>query len=200
MCRTNLSVLLAIGLLSGCAAEGPCATDTVCGRVVEGEDARLSKNSVSVEVTLFWHAFLPESPFHPIGAAFEGTLPLDFSIAISEPPPPEATFQIEDPELGVTVDESAPWVGSAQFYLTAPGALETNWEGVEAFDTDLVLGMSRDATLFYTPVDLETTAGIRDLAPRIDDQPIAAGYHLYIGRDEVDLTTPIEAELGYVAD
>jgi hypothetical protein len=100
----------------------------------------------------------------------------------------------------VTVDESAPWVGAAQFYLTAPGALESNWEGVEAFDVGLVLGMSRDATLFYTPVDLETTAGIRDLAPRIDDQPISAGYHLFVEGVEVDLTTPIEAELGYVAD
>ena len=198
--KSMMGLVALFGSLAGCAPQSACADGEVCGRVVEGEDSRLSKDAVSLEVALFWHVFLPGSPFHPISAPFEGTLPLDFSIAISEPPPPEATFQIEDPELGVTVDESAPWVGSAQFYLTAPGALESNWEGVEAFDVGLVLGMSRDATLFYTPVDLETTAGIRDLAPRIDDQPISAGYHLFVEGVEVDLTTPIEAELGYVAD
>ena len=203
------SVLL-VALGSGCVLPMPPTADSAAdprgigADVTAPDDADATEPDVTGEPTafelaLFWQVFDPWHPYHPLSAAYEGTLPSKFSLVLDDPPPAEATYQIEDPELGVVVDESAPWVGCAHVYLTAPGALEENWEGVEAFDVGLVLGMSRDATVFYTPVDLETTAGIRSISGLIDDQPISAGYHLYLGPDEVDLDTPLEAEVGYIA-
>ena len=203
--------ILLVALGSGCVLPMPSTADSAAAdaggigadeTVSSSTDATASDASgepPAFELALFWQVFDPFHPYHPLSAAYEGTLPSKFSLVLDEAPPAEATYQVEDPELGVVVDESAPWVACAHVYLTAPGALEENWEGVEAFDRNLVLGMSRNATVFYTPVDLETAAGIRGFFGYDYDQPISAGYHLYLGLVEVDLDTPLEAEVGYIA-
>ena len=175
----------------------------MCGHVVEAEDARLSReDTVSLDVAIFWHHddIYARQQYAPmVAASVTGNVPVDFSGALPEAPSDDAMIEIENPETGVA-DPGAGRIGIAQVYLTASGAVEENPEGVNSLDVDLVLGMARDVTLFYTPVDLDTTAGIRWFWPQIEDQAIDAGYHLFVEGVEVDLTTPIEAELGYVAD
>ena len=200
-----------VPLVAGLAACAPdstyadgetCADGEMCGRVVEAEDARVSREvAVSLDVAVFWHhddihARVQYWPM--VAASVTGSVPFDFSGALPEGLSDDEMIEIENPETGVA-DPGAGRVGIAQVYLTAPDAVDDNPEGVNAFDVGVVLGMARDVTLFYAPVDLDTTAGIRWFWPQIEDQAIDAGYHLFVDGIEVDLTTPIEAELGYVA-
>ena len=202
--KQMMGLVALFGSLAGCAPQSECAQREVCGRVVEGEAARLSKDdAVSLDVAIFWH--YDGNPgrvqYLPMVAASvtDGSVPFDFSGALPEKLSDDQMIEIENPETGVA-DPGAGRVGIAQVYLTAPDAVDDDPEGVNALDVDLVLGMARDVTLFYTPVDLDTTAGIRWFWPQIDDQAIDTGYHLFVDGVEVDLTTSIEAELGYVAD
>lgn len=129
-----------------------------------------------------WRVFDPEQPSWPLTYEVSGDVPLEFAFDVLEPPPDEARFPIEESD-GATVLPGAERVGSAQIALVSDGAVESNPLGVSAGDLDLVLGMS-DLVLFYTPVDLATTDGVRVWSTI--EAPITAGYHLY------DVTNGVE--------
>ena len=199
--KPMIGLVALLGSLAGCAPQSECAEGEMCGRVVEGQDARLSKEDVSLDVAIFWHHAdtSGRQQYAPmVVASVTGSVPVDFSSALPEAPPDEGMIGIEDSETGV-VDPDAGLIATGRVYLTASGAVGENPEGVNSLDVDLVLGMARAVGLFYTPVDLDSTARIHVLHG-IEDQPLDAGYHLFVEGVEVDLTTPIEAELGYVED
>ena len=199
--KPMMGLVALLGSVAACAPQSECAEGEICGRVVEGEDARLSReDAVSLDVAIFWHYADPggSRQYTPmVVASVTGSVPVDFSNALPVAPPDEAMIGIEDSETGV-VDPDAGLIATGGVYLTASGAVEENPEGVNSLDVDLVLGMARTVGLFYTPVDLDSTARIHALHGI--DQPLDAGYHLFVEGVEVDLTTPIEAELGYVEE
>jgi len=203
--KPMMGLVALFGSLAGCAPESACAEGEVCGRVVEGEDARLSKDAVSLDVAVFWHhddVYARQLYAPMVLASVSSNVPVDFSGALPDAPDDDGLIQIEDPDpdVGVVTDPDAPFVGVGAIYVTSAGAVEDEPERLQGLDQELVLGMVREMTLFYTPVDLDSPAGIRGLWNLLDDEPIGAGYHLYFGAEEVDLNTPVEAELGYVAD
>jgi hypothetical protein len=192
-----------IGGVAGCAPDSARTDREMRGRVVEGADAGLAReDGPSLDVAIFWlHRSEDASrQYAPMKvASVEGDVPVDFSGALPDTPSDDQLIPIHDPKTGFVPDPEGV-VGLGMLYVTAGGALEDNPVGVNALDVGVVLGMARDTLVFFTSVDLETTDGLEPFPTElIDEQPLAAGYHLFIGPDEVDLATPIEAELGYVA-
>jgi hypothetical protein len=179
----------------------PASDLTLRGRVIGGEGKKTVE--ASLDVAVFWLHYNVEGDqrYAPMKvASAEGELPVDFSGALPDAPSADQVRAIHDPKTDFVPDPDAV-IGLGMLYVTTDGALEENPEGVEALDVGVVLGMVRDVRLFFTSVDLETTDGLEPFPSElIDDQSLAAGYHLFFGPDEVDLATPVEAELGYVAD
>ena len=173
----------------------------MCGRVVEGADSRLSReDAVSLDVAILWACHDPtggSSTHAPmLVASVTGNVPVDFSGALPETGlPDDELFPLEDPVTGRT--DTGGLLGRGRVSLTASGAVEEDPVRVGQLDEELVLGMARDVVLIYAPLDVDST--MRMIYGFDDDRPIDAGFHLYVEGVEVDLTTPIEAELGYVA-
>ena len=113
-------------------------------------------------------------------ASVLGSLPLDFAGTLPEAPSADQVRPIHDLKTDFVPDRKAV-AGFGPLYVLAHGALEDDPQGVEAFDLDLVLGMSRDARIFYNSVDLDTTEGLEPAPKIVDDRPLAAGYHLSSG-------------------
>jgi hypothetical protein len=157
-------------------------------------------DGASLDVAIFWlHFGVNGRPVYaPMKvASVEGDVPVEFSGTIPDTPSADQLRPIHDLKTDFVPDPDAVY-GMGMLYVTTGGALEENPEGVDSLDIGVVLGMARDTGLFFTSVDLENSEGVEPRL-KIDDWPLAAGYHLFIAGDEVDLDTPIEAELGYIA-
>ena len=173
------------------------------GRVIEGDGATAkTEDEASLDLAIFWDHYDTEGrdAYAPMKvASVLGVMPLDFEGTLPGAPSADQVRPIHYAKTDYVPDPEAVYGWGAP-YATAHRALEEDPEGVESFDLDLVLGMSRDARLFFTSVDLETREGFEGLPEILDDRPLAAGYHLFVGSLEVDFASFIQVELGYVAE
>ena len=130
------------------------------------------------EILWLWQIMEPSQQYHPQRATIAGDL-VQFEVMLPAEPPEQGKYGLEgvtDPQTGVDVR-----VAFTAIYRVVQGALAANPSGVNALDEDLVIGQT-DGWLFWTPIDLP--AGWREGLPAV-----SAGYHLFIGTEEVDLGT-----------
>jgi hypothetical protein len=141
----------------------------------------------SDDIVILWRTFHPSEQYFPARVAYEGNLDR-FRVILPDEPPAAGLYQIEDPETGLEPPD-APWVAAGSIYRVVAGKLDSNLEGVRSLDTDIVIGQTR-GVIVWTPVELPpgwhlSTKGIA----RSSDEPLAAGYHLFVDFVEVDLGT-----------
>jgi hypothetical protein len=208
--KPMMFVALAVGL-AACTVpadsagedSGPTFGPRIQGRVIEGDGwTAKTADPASLDLAIFWHHndTTGRDPYAPMKLASAiGSFPLDFAGTLPAAPSSDQLIPLHDAKTDVVPDPDA-FVGFGNVYVLAHGALEDDPEGVESLDLDLVLGMSRDAAIFYTSVDLDTTEGLEPAAWCVDDWPLAAGYHLCVGSLEVDLASTISVELGYLGE
>ncbi len=110
-------------------------------------------------------------------------------------------FALEDPVTGEQTDPDAPMLARASLYLVSNKAIEAeDYKGIAAYDIDIVFGMVPGVTLIYSPVYLDSTAGVRGLNPKDSDAPVHEGYSLWRDGEEIPIDTNLQAVFGFVAD
>jgi len=143
-----------------------------------------------VEVVALWRTYDPSSGYEPQVVSISGAL-ASFVLEPPLEPSSDGRYAIEDPELGEQTDPNAPRVAMAGIFVVAAGAIDSTPDGVIALDRDKVLGQARGALLFWTPVDLLDSRGVRGFDPAQPIGPLSAGYHLFLYGEEVPLTTEL---------
>lgn len=153
---------------------------------------------VEGDVVFFWQIFQPGQAFEPIEAEWTGSTPNAITLVLGDPPPPEASYPIEDPVSGVQTDPEAPLVAMALLALVPTGTLENEREALLSMDPGTIHGMA-DVVLFYTPVDLPDSQGVRWLNG-FWNAPLEEGFHLFDPWNAVELPldTPVVVWLNHI--
>jgi hypothetical protein len=139
------------------------------------------------DIVILWRTFGPSDTYFGQRMTIEGDLDR-FRVVLPDEPPVEGRYQLEDAETGLE-PKDAPWIAAGSIYRVVGGKLESNPEGVDSLDTDIVIGQTR-GVIVWTPVELAPgwhleTKGIA----RSSDEPLSPGYHLFVDFVEVDLGT-----------
>lgn len=165
-----------------------------------GEDAAVAFDPVTVQsevssehatpnddIAILWRTFHPSHPYFAQRMTIEGDLDF-FRVVLPDEPPVEGRYQPQDAESGLEPPD-APWIAAGSIYRVVAGKIDSSPDGVEAFDTDVVIGQTRGVVV-WTPVELAPgwhleTKGIA----RSSDEPLAPGWHLFVDYEEVDMGT-----------